>query len=506
MGERAMISEPFINICFELIFSRKKRELDISVYEDINCCLCQFQLENNNKEIPLLIESKFSLLKKICEVVSGGGDIAQVLTSLVVSQNFSQHGDFIFFTMEKTLDENTERKYLQIIQDMMTWGKVNKTYKEFEKYQDKVQSGNVELIQEAINDWSALVKSAFNDVTDYEMKTKLGLVRSLSVPADDLAPIVKEVKKKYSKENVIPSGVRDLDENFLHGGFQPSRVYMFGGISGVGKSILLLNLAVRGAMSFPHLNPINSFGAPGFDGGDPKRCFLYITLENYVYETWTRLYCALTKKTKKEMLKVLNDPSSNPLLIKQEIDKMLSPYNSSIQIEYFPSNTISPMTIAGLINKYNRDPEKRIVKAVYLDYLDLLSPDEKREFYRLELGQITSRLKMIAASSEIPIITATQLNREAYKKSGNSDPGIETVSESIQKIFNADFGAILLRNGKNDENTEKDDKAKPLKVNLKIEKNRDGKTGKTHFYFNYPQSRFLTKDEYEKEHSDIMEI
>jgi hypothetical protein len=38
----------------------------------------------------------------------------------------------------------------------------------------------------------------------------------------------------------------------------------------------------------------------------------------------------------------------------------------------------------------------------------------------------------ISASFEIPIITATQLIREAYRKEKDKEFGMETVSESIQ--------------------------------------------------------------------------
>jgi len=48
----------------------------------------------------------------------------------------------------------------------------------------------------------------------------------------------------------------------------------------------------------------------------------------------------------------------------------------------------------------------------------------------------------IFPSFEIPIITATQLNREAYRKEKHKEFGMETVSESIPEVFIADFGAI----------------------------------------------------------------
>jgi replicative DNA helicase len=41
---------------------------------------------------------------------------------------------------------------------------------------------------------------------------------------------------------------------------------------------------------------------------------------------------------------------------------------------------------------------------------------------------------------------------------------------------------------------------------LKVEKNRDGKTGKTHLYFDYPRSRILTNEEYMDEFGEVMKI
>jgi replicative DNA helicase len=41
---------------------------------------------------------------------------------------------------------------------------------------------------------------------------------------------------------------------------------------------------------------------------------------------------------------------------------------------------------------------------------------------------------------------------------------------------------------------------------LKVEKNRDGKTGKTNLYFDYPRSRILTNDEYMDEFGEVMKV
>jgi replicative DNA helicase len=383
--------------------------------------------------------------------------------------------------------------------------KISGDCKRWRDYFGKVYEGNIETLDEVIKEYKDLVKSSFNDVSDFEIKSSLGLVTSLNTPNDDCTQIINEIKNKYSPQNVIPSGIRELDEEFLSGGYQPSRIYLYAGISGVGKSILLMNSAIRGAMS--GLTPLElSFASfPTLSSG-PQRLFLYITLENYVYETWMRFYCALTKKTKGEMLAKLRDASVTSKDIQNEIEQILGPYNCAIQVEYFPSNTISPGNIAALIQKYNRSPLQRVVKAVYVDYLDLLQPDEKGEMYRLDLGAIMSRLKIISASFEIPIITATQLNREAYRKEKDKEFGIETVSESIHKVFIADFGAVIQRVESPENGSNGDQPPKPVKAILKVEKNRDGKTGKTNLYFDYPRSRILTNEEYMDEFGEVMKI
>jgi hypothetical protein len=112
----------------------------------------------------------------------------------------------------------------------------------------------------------------------------------------------------------------------------------------------------------------------------------------------------------------------------------------------------------------------------------------------------------ISASFEIPIITATQLNREAYRKEKHKEFGIETASESIQKVFIANFGAVIQRVESPENWSNGDQPPKPAKAALKGEKKRDRKTGKTNLYFDYPRSRILPNDEYIDDFGEMMKI
>ena len=499
-----MITETLLNGCYQLLFGPKNHQLDMSFYQDILFFFGYSTKNFHDSELPVDILSKFQLVQKTCEHMLKGGTMVELMTSLAVSEKYKDHMPLINLCQQGQMGEPDLVQWQRTIQKLIAFCKMSTTFKRFDQYREIVLDGKFDTIEDVIEEWRDIVKTASSAVADYELKTRSDLVSSFNTRTDKLDSILKEIRKKYSKANVVPSGIPELDIEFLNGGFQPSRVHLFAGTSGIGKSLLLMNFAKRAAMT----NPNFPFGlAPEFFGFDdsPERIFLYITMENYVYETWVRLYCSLFNKTKDEMLQELYQGNLTADSIKQQINEVMAPCNSSIQIEYFPANTISPATISSLIGKFNEHRDKRSVKAVYIDYLDLMIPDERREFYRLDLGQITSRLKSIAANFEIPIITATQLNREAYRKGRGSELGSEMISESMQKLFIADFSAMMYWDNLS-EKTGAQDVYMPHKVILKVDKNRDGKTGKTHIYINYPQSRFLTQQEHVDEYRELLEI
>jgi replicative DNA helicase len=65
---------------------------------------------------------------------------------------------------------------------------------------------------------------------------------------------------------------------------------------------------------------------------------------------------------------------------------------------------------------------------------------------------------------------------------------------------------MIIREDRSSKNKDKDTADLPQKVTLKIDKNRDGKTGQTQIYFDYKRSRFLTNSEFSEEFKGILEI
>ena len=248
-------------------------------------------------EIALPVRSKLIIIKMTCEHILKGGTMVEMITSLAVSEKFKQHLDLLDIYQKESLEEPELIQWQNALQKWIAFCKMNSTFRRVDKYREVVMDGNFDTIEEVIEEFSDIVKTASSDVADYELGTCSELVSSFNTRTDKYDSGIKEIRKKYSRTNVVPSGVPELDNDFLNGGFQPSRVHLFAGTSGIGKSLLLINHTIRAAMSNAN-SQLFRLSESCFSESFPERIFLYITVENYVYETWLRLYYALFHKQK----------------------------------------------------------------------------------------------------------------------------------------------------------------------------------------------------------------
>ncbi len=109
--------------------------------------------------------------------------------------------------------------------------------------------------------------------------------------------------------------------------------------------------------------------------------------------------------------------------------KFLKPkFEGYLSIEELPTGKGTIEQISGLVEL--RKPEVLIV-----DYLDLLRPPKSRQDYRFELKDITTQLRAVGVEQNLPVITATQANRNAV---GKRIVRKDMVAEDYEKIRIAD--------------------------------------------------------------------
>jgi replicative DNA helicase len=119
---------------------------------------------------------------------------------------------------------------------------------------------------------------------------------------------------------------------------------------------------------------------------------------------------------------------------------------------------------------------------VVIDYLQLLK-DRTREEERLNIGAITSTLKMMAREFHVPVLLLSQLNRQIEYRGG--EPHLSDLRESGRIEEDSDVVVLLWR-------MDKEDSLGNL-VKGKIEKNRQGPTGELPISFNASSFRFSEK-------------
>lgn len=112
---------------------------------------------------------------------------------------------------------------------------------------------------------------------------------------------IKDYKESVISQEIMSSGIDYFDKYILKGGFASTRLYLFGALPGVGKSLLLLNFLKHAACNSRALTLKDlvsrkyglSFEKKHINENENK-IFFYYTLENSETETLSRLLSSIS--------------------------------------------------------------------------------------------------------------------------------------------------------------------------------------------------------------------
>lgn len=243
-------------------------------------------------------------------------------------------------------------------------------------------------------------------LSDFEKVCNISLVQSNGF--DYLESIDQHCLDLQKVFKTISSGWKWLDER-IGGGFQAQgrALYVFYGVTNVGKSIFLGNIAT---------NILSQ-----------NKTVILISMEMSEQIYAKRISAQLSKIAMNE-LHIHIDP------LKNELYKYKNNHTEAkLIIKEFPPKSVSPNQIKTYITKLVKSGIKP--DAIVLDYLNLLSPSDKGLNSYEGIKQITELVRAMSYTFECPVITATQTNRTAYNE---SNPGLETTSESMGLAHTAD--------------------------------------------------------------------
>lgn len=229
---------------------------------------------------------------------------------------------------------------------------------------------------------------------------------------------IKQIHEELSNPSrKLKTGMVAFNE-MLNGGFESQRVYSIFGLPSEGKSTTLLDLAVQ-------IKRYNKDYIPK----DPtkKPCVVLLTMENGIRETVERLWEMLLDKedmcyyTAEEAITILQTEGKLQVTPDDPID---------LYIKYVPGESVDTNYLYTLADDLEDEGYEIIV--LVQDYLKRIRSCFGYTEPRMIYGSVVNEFKIFATLRDIPVITASQLNREATK---HIDEGRKTNKADLLRLF-----------------------------------------------------------------------
>lgn len=346
--------------------------------------------------------------------------------------------DSIDFNSFRELDEGSvnwvDMSVGDVLSNKLIFNAVDNLYEMCAQYKD---SDLMDKSQYALGIRQA-VTSLTNQFRKYDMESDEDETEFLL--SDPESVLDSTLRRMKSPSNKLRTGMQQLNQ-LLAGGFEGSRVYCFFGLPGEGKTTTLLNLAYQ----------IKEYNKNYVCKDKTKRpCVVFFTMENSLKESIVTLYnigCDQEDLRKFTVEEIMEKMQNNGLGVTDD-----SPID--IMIKYKPIFSVDTNYLYDLTEKLS-DRGMEVIAMVF-DYIKRIKTAEplanKEERFRL--GQVINELKNYANYKDIPVITASQLNREGAstvddlrekgKKDAITGVGRSNIGESSLIDENVDASIIII--------------------------------------------------------------
>ena len=283
-----------------------------------------------------------------------------------------------------------------------------------------------------------LFQGLLNELTKAQRKSKQENRFNLTDEDHFNAIMLEGAERALSTSHYLQTGWQGMNK-MLNGGFEDARLYNFIGATGGFKSGLLLNL----------MKQIKLYNK-GRSHKDPTKrpTILFLSQENNIWETFLRIYgifggTDIKYHKPKEIIQIMKKGGFSVVQDDQDID---------IEFRYYGNMDISVPDIKGIVEELDNSGKEVI--CVIQDYIERLRPPMMSAEKRNALADISNQMHDLAIELDIPIITASQFNREGVaiieeqREKGNTDIGRKVgtgnISESFGMLKNFDVNIAIV--------------------------------------------------------------
>jgi len=389
-------------------------------------------------------EIRVYLVKKIAMTITERDIVSKdsILSFIDVSGKYESEATNILNNLfDQPIDDNEIQMLDKMVSQQLRFSIIGKdataisdllTNLQTENYDDFEQF--IENFHGSIDELNKNLKSARESIEDAKQDISLGSDMFVNL----LSKIIKEDRNPSVK---IKSGIRAINDAF-NGGYEKGRVYLALGLAKGWKSGFLLNSALW-EIKYNKFQTKNS---------KLKPVVVYLTMENTIDETIKRIWSHSFGNDSE--MSSFEPAIAARMLEEQRIFTPNKPDMPELVIWHRSTKSINTADMNSMLD----DLEKEGKECVFLvqDYIKRIKSTVNHKELRFELSIISDEFASIAKEREIPILSAMQLNREAFREfeasttmegqiSAVEKMGASNVGESIDLIQNVDYAFILGR-------------------------------------------------------------
>lgn len=324
-------------------------------------------------------------------------NIAKVVEK--ITNFFVERGTLPSLTeLKARLATEEEQKALQIVKDKLS--QIDATFNHEELVENTEKFLKERLIYKTILDvadkFSTQSFKLEDTLIEFEKAYNINLTENLGHwYFEDLD---KHIRDLTIVHNPIPTGWKFIDDK-IEGGLFPKTLTVFAGQVNVGKSIVLGNLATNMLMA------------------DKNVLLISLEMSEFMYSK--RISTQLTQIPH-------NDLKLFPAELIKQVNNIRNKLASKLVIKEYPPKTVTARHIDSYITKLIHKGFKPDL--IVIDYINLIHPVQKNLNSYESVKEIAEHLRALAFKYNLPIVSATQLNRGSFN---TSSPGMEGIAESI---------------------------------------------------------------------------
>lgn len=277
-----------------------------------------------------------------------------------------------------------------------------------------VGSGIAHEASEGARETQEILDDAERRIYDIAMRKAADPMEEIGSVYSRVYTMIGEYMQLKGKRTGIPTGLIDLDE--LTSGLQKSDLIIIAGRPSSGKTALALNIASHAAVR---------------EGATVAMFSLEMSKEQLVMRI-------MASESGVNMQK-LRTGELEPAEILKIADKFNTVGESKILIDDTPG-----VSVAQIRSKCRRIQAMHGLDMIFIDYLQLMSPDKKSDSRVLEISDMTRKLKILARELNVPVIVLSQLSREPDKRKDHT-PVMSDLRESGSIEQDADVIMMLYR-------------------------------------------------------------